>query len=1008
MLPTGIPCGNAAVSPLGTHMACATPEGNIAVRLMDPLKNTIQSAEPEPPSANDIKNVLATPLNVVGVRSRSKITILRYANLPVNHQLLLAVYKNGEVFIITNPEDPTKCKVQQLFKFSVSTIVDACFSCDDQLIAFGCMNNEILIWDLVYGKFLSKLSPHPTTTSDLGAIKGLTFDHTGTNRIISLGDDKSLSIIKYDLLENDEDGRKFDYRIEQTVNNIISSAKLNKFAIKKIDLSIDDQLIIVPNTSKMKFSKISLLKHQNEEYNPLTELSGENFKSFMSLLSPNVFINDKGEDVYVFATMSPDGTLAIWKSDVLTPINIIELNNSQLVQDFVWCLDGTSLLVTFNSGTSYFIKLNKNEVGEVKFTKNMLIQDLDSNIKKQMPLIFERMVSWRTKNKDKKDHLLEYVTGSQKGESVKPDDKKASEEHGGDENSKVIEPAISGDSSTTKEGSKISASTQSKQSSPNKSSVSTTETKPVAATSASASTTATTAKQAGTPTPVTSTNNASSAKSTNTKKRPLSTITPPSSSLTKEMTKISKRKLDHTEYIGSVCINPQISMAKIRLGTPLIKRIIKLGIEDSMTLTIINGNGNETNPTKIQMNLNLNNQVMFTNFLPYQIHLITGNERYISYSTTEGNLMIINKNGKSLLPMIILGSPLTFLEINDQFLMAVTCIGEVFIWDLLNCKIHLKTTLIQLLQPRYPSNLSSLQNNSLNISSLGANSSSGAGSGGGVNGNPSGVNNNSTSGAVNSNQPSNTSANSNGSNNQQQQQQQQQNSQASAQQQQQQQRDELIVTNILTKSESLTMCSITSNGIPIVTLSNGQGYIFNYDIKSWVLISDSWWAFGSQYWDDGNHKNNANTGGVNEGTEQERLLHMMERHTNEELERRNKFKFFNKISKILLMRDGFENLPKILSINHLENKLQFYLMLKDLKNFKMILLIYIEKLAEFNLNNRLIETFNEIKNIGLFQEEEKNSLLNDMILICSKFKDLEDFLIEFSKISKLSLDNDVL
>ena len=55
--------------------------------------------------------------------------------------------------------------------------------------------------------------------------------------------------------------------------------------------------------------------------------------------------------------------------------------------------------------------------------------------------------------------------------------------------------------------------------------------------------------------------------------------------------------------------------------------------------------------------------------------------------------------------------------------------------------------------------------------------------------------------------------------------------------------------DVLTRAENITMCTLTASGVPIVTLSNGDGYMYDKVMEVWMLINDSWWAYGSQYWD---------------------------------------------------------------------------------------------------------------------------------------------------------------
>ena len=47
----------------------------------------------------------------------------------------------------------------------------------------------------------------------------------------------------------------------------------------------------------------------------------------------------------------------------------------------------------------------------------------------------------------------------------------------------------------------------------------------------------------------------------------------------------------------------------------------------------------------------------------------------------------------------------------------------------------------------------------------------------------------------------------------------------------------------LVKSDNITLCAVTSYGIPLVTLSNGSGYLFNKDLGVWQTITESWWCF---------------------------------------------------------------------------------------------------------------------------------------------------------------------
>lgn len=914
---------HAALNSTGNWLAVSTLEGNIALRGFSPLEKALfDASEVHFNSKDSSQGYLALKddipiVNTVGVRSRSKVVLLRYANLQSNPNLLLAVYKNGEVYIITTPHDPIKCRVQQLFKFTTSPILDACFSADDQIIAFTTMNNDILIWDLIYSKFINNLHLHQLPNPDESSpVKGIAFDHVANNRMITLGDDKILNIIQYQLVHDDLKGRVFKYEITQINNNIIQSAKLNKFSIKKLSWSIDDYLFSVPNTSKMKNSKIALLGKTGENnWTQVKELNSQGFKTFMSLISPNVFQNENGENVYVMATLSPDSIVAIWRSDQSSPIHVSNEISSQPIQDFCWSLDSRILILTSSSGNQYVAVFKEGEFGKIKLSLKDTTKDLNQLTQKLIPREFERMSIWRQNNKDK--IIPPIVPVSTPTPSLPPQNL-----INGSSKSPSVTPAI--ETLTTSSTPKVNEESENL---------------------LSTATTTTTTKAVSNTTTNNNTNNTSSSSTlqapkkivdaATTKKRPLvhTDFDLPSNSIPKNVnqkmnkslkdeTLKKRRDLEQSEFVGSVVINPQISFSKIRIAIPKIQIQIKYSPIDNNNyqLKIQNGSGFESQPSRIS--LNKNDQQLFVDFIPQKIHIVTGNEKFWAISTINGQVIVYTSSGHRVLPIIILGSPLSFLEIKDKYLLAVTSVGELFVWDLIELKSVFKpNNLISLLSPRYPTNVKDIN--------LGE-----------------------TNGLV------------------------------------------FINGEILTRSETLTMCSITKDGIPIVTLNNGDGYLFNKDMNVWTLISESWWAFGSQYWDSTRSNNQLNEGPRG-------LLEMLEGFTNDEINKRGKMKMFNKISKIVLMRDGFENLEIIVSLNHLENKINYYKMMNDKLNYKSLMITYVNKLSEFKLKNRLHEIFSYLRKVDL-------PLLKDLLLTCAKFKDVQDILVQYAKVTGVVQDNDIL
>lgn len=150
-----------------------------------------------------------------------------------------------------------------------------------------------------------------------------------------------------------------------------------------------------------------------------------------------------------------------------------------------------------------------------------------------------------------------------------------------------------------------------------------------------------------------------------------------------------------------------------------------------------------------------------------------------------------------------------------------------------------------------------------------------------------------------------------------------------------------------------------------------------------------------QYWD----STKSLTDTTKSKTDGSSLLGYLEMHTNDEIARRGRSKFFSKISKVMLMREGFENMETVISLNHLENKINFYLFLRDFKNFRLYLIIYVKRLGELNLVDRLTEVLQELflDMDGTICGVEKRSLLKELVVSCAKQREVQRILVQYGE-----------
>lgn len=194
--------------------------------------------------------------------------------------------------------------------------------------------------------------------------------------------------------------------------------------------------------------------------------------------------------------------------------------------------------------------------------------------------------------------------------------------------------------------------------------------------------------------------------------------------------------------------------------------------------------------------------------------------------------------------------------------------------------------------------------------------------------------------------------------------------------------------DILSRAENITGLSVTNSGIVLVTLSNGDAFLYDKMMQTWSLINDSWWAYSSRYWDASNNKAGLLSSNLKEKrdrTEGESVMKMLEYKTNEELKRKGVTKLLQNFAKTMLLKEGFENLEQSVSISHLVNKMFVYMKFEEYDNYKDTLLTLCSTLAEFDMIDKLNEVFEFLFGEDGFNENigylKKHDLLRSVIVL---------------------------
>ena len=928
------------------------------------------------------------------------------------------------------------------------SLVDLTVSKDGRLVAWSTLDKKIFVYDIEKSTFQELYASSLEGEESAVVQRSLAFNNV-CNYLVSIGDDTQINVFQYIY---DPTSTLYKFRLINRITKLLNKNPLNA-RYKRISWSPNGELVTVPTANKNLTSLITLLSSQ--DWNAKESLVGHDLSCEVVKFSPCLYSeleNEMNNIFNVVASAGSDKTLALWNSSKQTPITVLtDLVDGQ-IYDIAWAISKTEKKEevsetneTINStgNNSLLFCSSLGNLGILSFDANELGYEISNQTLDQLKKLQEELVkpmSYRydyESNGNRKPSAIEYI--DQK-DAIDPyveilnkdirDLRDNRDSRDGNKDGK--DEAIDNAEQRKKKGSiipeVIDAPNPIKESPPltlhNKQSLSkenttqtqtqteiqtqTAPTKPTANLAAStvvvtdanvdadvnlnananstakktlsARTTNTSAHTNGldiSKTQKVSTKNGkrriqptllSNGNSTNTeiirssapdvKQQTNSTMEfdKPSFSVSDRFarakrtrseengeaergnstTKKPRRELEPVKFIGSVIVNPNTTFSKIRLATPKVRMGFQVCSkkDELFVLDVKNGSGNETKPSRITYLRN--EKEVWCDFIPKFVQLACEGETFWVIATVDGQLLSYSRlSGKKLLPTIVLGSPVSFLESHSNYLMATTSIGELYVWDMLRKKCELTCSITSLLE-------------------LGTK----------------------------------------------------------------------FQDDGLLKSDSITMCSITSKGIPLVTLSNGMGYLYNKDLEAWLVISESWWSFGSYYWDSVEDEREKSLQTMNMfNNKEESIIELLEHKTNIEIIRKTRTgrgKYFNKMAKNMIMKEGFESLEKTISVSHLENRILCCELLGEHKDFHNYFKIYVQRICELGQKVKLYEVCDELLGPDVqaskqdFSQKndwkpticgfDKRELLKEVIVLCSQFRDAQRVLLHFAK--KINLVGD--
>lgn len=211
-----------------------------------------------------------------------------------------------------------------------------------------------------------------------------------------------------------------------------------------------------------------------------------------------------------------------------------------------------------------------------------------------------------------------------------------------------------------------------------------------------------------------------------------------------------------------------------------------------------------------------------------------------------------------------------------------------------------------------------------------------------------------------------------------------------------------------TSAPGVTSAHLNSTGHIIVTLSNGDGYLYSPTMYVWQRLSEAWWAVGSQYWNS-NDSSISSLQSTGVGPDKKRdgevdasnvsagIIPHLERHTTNEVLLKGRAYTLQRLVKTLLSKEGFEGFESGVSIAHLENRVAAAMQLNAKDEFRIYLFMYAKRLGAEGLKAKVEELLRSIMG-GILQESDdahaeaeklcgwdRKELLKEVVLILGKF-----------------------
>lgn len=602
------------------------------------------------------------------------------------------------------------------------------WSPDSSLLVTVGLDSAIIVWSGTTFEQLKRIDSHQSH------VKGIAFD-PANKYFITCSDDRTARVVRYSRSSPVE----LTFSIEVVIDGPFQNSPLSTY-FRRCSWSPDGETIACPNATNGPVPSVAIVNRG--EWDAEMSLIGHEGAVEVCAFSPRVYVTDKAElqnldsknsqTTSIVATGGQDMCVAIWSSSSARPLLIVRNVCSKPISDLAWSPDGLSLYVASLDGSVLVIQFEATDLGWPLEPEMLLRQlqryggtlnDIDipestEQLDVEKRLLHEQEVAQAETN-DKSISREGQVTPT-RGESLpclnKPTAQSPLELNRAlQQNPRTPKQQISPVSARKSDKANVRVPANSTTLIP---------TTPVSDRQHVEATRPSPIKQRVTitkdgrkrvaPTLITDEQPTiaalPAAELANGGPRKLKssvTLTPPSNALPRggisslvigakrRATDEAPKRKNEPGFTKPAVFNPALLTSQVRLATPRVSTHVSTDKESSAVFEARNGEG--TNPARVFVVQN--GQIVFVDYVPDDIHLITGQAEFFWAAATDtGTLYVWMPEGARALPPIVVGSPLVLLQQTEHYLAAVTSTGMVFGWNIHDaCALFTPTSLAPVL-----------------------------------------------------------------------------------------------------------------------------------------------------------------------------------------------------------------------------------------------------------------------------------------------------------------------